>query len=218
MKFLDITKSGSEGGITASRNHYGQYYRRRAIPVNPSTSYQGVVRDRLANAAASWRSITANQRAGWTDLALQINKSDSLGQSHSMKGFNCYSMVNVNRLTAGDAVLTDAPLLVTPAPPTTVTVTLTSAALSVAYTTTPLAAGQRLFSYLSGNTSAGRSFNKNVKLIAVSAAAAASPANLFAAFSVRNGVPVTGSLVFMVFRIYQGGFLSGPLELSQVVA
>src|SRR4051794_13125974 len=114
LKILDVTQSGSMGGTTSSRNHYGQYRRRRAIPVNPSTSYQGAVRDRLANAAASWRALTANRRAGWTDLALQINKSDSLGQSHTMKGFNAYCMVNINRLTAGDAVVTDAPLLVTP--------------------------------------------------------------------------------------------------------
>lgn len=218
MKILDVTQSGSMGGTTSSRNHYGQYRRRRAIPVNPRTSFQGAVRDRLAITAAGWRAITANQRAGWTDLAQQINKSDSLGQSHTMKGFNCYCMVNQTRLAAGDAVLADAPLLATPAPPTTVTITLTSAALSVAYTPTPLGAGLRLFSYMSGNMSAGRNFNKNVKLIAVSAAAAASPANLFAAFSARYGVPVTGSQIFFVFKVYSGGFLSGPLEVSQIVA
>jgi len=206
------------GGTTSARNHYGQYRRRRAIPVNPQTSYQGAVRDRLAINAAGWRSLTAAQRAGWTALAEQINRSDSLGQSHTMKGFNCYCSVNQNNLAAGNAVVTDAPLLVTPAPPTTVTITLTSASLSVAYTPTPLAAGQRLFSYASPNTSPGRSFQKNLKLLAVSAAAAASPANLLSAFTARNGVPVTGSQVFFRFRIYQGGFLSGPLEVSQVVA
>jgi hypothetical protein len=99
-----------------------------------------------------------------------------------------------------------------------VTITLTSAAVSVAYTTTPLAAGARLFSYASGNTSAGRNFNKNVKLIAVSAAAAASPAVLTTPYIARNGVPVTGSQVFFVFKVYLGGFLSGPFEVSQIVA
>jgi hypothetical protein len=172
----------------------------------------------LAINAATWRTLTAAQRAGWTTLAQTINRTDSLGQSHPMDGFTCYCSVNQNRLTAGDAVLADAPLIATPAPPTTVTITLTNAALSVAYTPTPLGAGLRLFSYCSGGMSAGRNFNKNVKLIAVSAAAAASPANLFAAYSARLGVPVTGTKVFFVFKVYQGGFLSGPLEVAQIVA
>lgn len=218
MKILDVTQSGSEGGVTSSHNRYGQYRRRKAIPVNPSSSYQGAVRARIASSAAAWRSLTDAQRAGWTTLAQQINKTDSLGQSHSMTGFNCYCMVNNHCLTAGDAALTTAPLLQTPTPPATVTITLTSAAMSVAYTATPLAAGQRLFSYASGGMSAGRSFNKNLKLIAVSAAAAVSPAVLLTAYSARYGAPVTGQKIFFVFKLYLGGFLSGPLEVAQVVA
>lgn len=218
MKYLGITQSGSHSGVTASRNRSGQYYRRKAIPVNPKSSFQGVVRDRLSINASTWRTITANQRAGWKSLGQDINRSDSIGQSHSLTGFNCYQSVNQNRLAAGDAALTDAPLVSTPAPPTTLTITLTSAALSIAYTATPLAAGTRLFIYASGPQSAGRSFNKNVKLIAVTAAAAASPANIFAAYSARYGVPITGSQVFFVVKTYFNGFLSGPFEVSQVTA
>jgi hypothetical protein len=108
--------------------------------------------------------------------------------------------------------------LVTPTPPVTVTITLTSASLSVAYTPTPLATGVRLFTYASGGLSAGRNFNKNVKLIAVSAAAGVSPAVLLAAYTARYGAPVPGTRVFFVFKCYQGGFLSGPFEVAQLVA
>jgi hypothetical protein len=218
MKILDVTQSGSLGGNTSSHNRYGQYRRRRATPVNPRSTSQGVVRARMSLNAAAWRTLTDNQRAGWRDLGAEITRSDSMGQTHTMTGFNCYCMVNNNKLAAGDSVLTDAPAVTTPTPPTTVTITLTSAALSVAYTPTPLAAGTRLFTYCSGQLSAGRLFNKNVRLLAVSAAAAASPANLFAAYSAKFGVPVTGQRVFFSFKLYLGGFLSGPLAVSQVIA
>lgn len=218
MKILDVTQSGSMGGNTSSRNRYGQYRRRRAVPVNPRSSAQGTVRDRLALNSAAWRSLTDAQRAGWRDLGAQISRSDSLGQSHTMTGFNCYCSVNNNRLAAGDSVLSDAPLLLTPVPPTSVTMTLTSASMSAAYTPTPLGAGVRIFVYASGMQSAGRLFNKNLRLLQVSAAAAASPLNLLAAYTARFGAPVTGARIFFTFKCYQGGFLSGPLSFSQAVA
>lgn len=218
MKILDVTQSGSEGGVTSSRNRYGQYRRRRAVPVNVNSSAQGAVRARLASNSAAWRALTDNQRAGWRDLGAQMSRNDSLGQTHTMTGFNCFCSINQNRLTAGDSRLSDAPELQTPTLPATVTVTLTSAAFSVAYTATPLAAGTRLFIYASGQLSAGRNFNKNVKLITVTAAAAASPANILAAYSAIYGVPVTGNKVFMIIREYFGGFVSGPYLIGQTVA
>lgn len=218
MKYLGQSQSGSMADTTASRNRNGQYYRRRAQPVNPNSSFQGVVRGRIATNSAAWRAISDNQRAGWADLALSINRTDSLGQSHTLNGFEAFMSVNTNNLSAGNAPVVDAPAVVTPSDLLTAVITLTSAAFSVAYTTTPLAAGQRLFSYISPQVSAGRKFNKNFKLIAVSAAAAASPANLLAAYTARYGVPVTGNRIFMQFKIYQAGFLSGPLSTSAVVA
>lgn len=218
MKYLGNTQSGSMGGTTASRNRNGQYLRRRATPVNPRSAPQLAVRARLSSNAATWRTLTDNQRAGWKDLGQQMTRNDSLGQAHTLTGFQAYCSVNQNRLTAGDAVLADAPDVVTPALPATVTVTLTNAAFSVAYTATPLAAGVRLFIYCSGQLSAGRNFNKNVKLITVTAAAAASPSNILAAYSAKYGVPVTGGKVFIVIRTYQGGFLSGAFLLAQVIA
>jgi hypothetical protein len=69
MKYLGAPQSGSQANTVASRNRYGQYYRNRATPVNPHTSLQGTVRARLAINAATWRTLTAAQRAGWGDLA-----------------------------------------------------------------------------------------------------------------------------------------------------
>lgn len=218
MKFLDMPRSGSYQGVTSSRNTFGQYLRNRATPVNPSSVRQAAVRAAFALNSAAWRALTDAQRAGWRSLGAMINRTDSLGQAYTLDGQQAYVSVNSLKVAAGDAAVSDAPAIVTPPSLLTVTITSTGVALSVAYTTTPLAAGNRLFSYVSPQQSAGRNFNGDYRLLAVSAAAAASPANLLAAYTARFGVPVTGNRIFYMFHLYNGGFLGGPFEVSQVVA
>lgn len=218
MKLLVPPQSGSIAGQTASRNRFGQYVRTRAIPVNPNTTAQGVVRARLALNSSAWRALTGAQRAGWSDLALSMVRTDSLGQSINLTGQQAYVSVNNERLAAGDAVVSDAPALGTPSALATATITLTAAAFSIAYTATPLPAGARLFTFVSPQRSAGRAFESDFRLLAVSAAAAASPANVYAAYVAKFGVPVVGNRIFIQLQVYLGGFLSGPLNTSAVVA
>lgn len=146
-----------------------------------------------------------------------MTRTDSLGQTITLTGFQAYCSCNGNNLAAGNAAVSDCPALVTPSGLLTAVITLTAAALSIAYTTTPLAAGTRLFTYASLQRSAGRSYESDFRLLAVSAAAAASPANVYAAYVARMGVPIVGNRIFFKFVIYSGGFLSGPMTTSQVV-
>lgn len=218
MKILDVPQSGSVAGVTSSRNRFGQYRRTRAIPVNPASSYQGTQRARLAAASAAWRSLTAAQRAGWNDLAAGVTRTNSLGQSYNMTGHMCFVSCYNDCAAAGVSVLSDAPAVATPSTPLTATITLTAAAFSIAFTPTPLAAGIRMFTYVSLQRSAGRSFENDFRLLQVSAAAAASPINAYAAYVARFGVPVVGNRIFVALRTFQTAFLSGPLITSAVVA
>jgi hypothetical protein len=218
MKVLTAPQSGSMAGTTASRNRFGQYLRSRATPVQPRTTFQLNQRARMSTNAAAWRALTDAQRGGWLSLGLMISRTDSLGQTYTMNGFMAYCSVNNNKLDAGDAAVSDAPAIVTPADLLTATITLTSAALSIAYTATPLAAGVRLFIWVSPQQSAGRKFNGDYRLLSVTAAAAASPSNSLAAYTARFGVPVTGTRIFFSLETYQGGFKGSPLNVSQVVA
>lgn len=215
---LDVPQSGSQGGITSSRNRFGQYKRTRAIPVNPASSFQGTVRNRMSVNSAAWRALTAVQRSGWETLGAAMSRTDALGQTYTLNGFLAYCSVNNNNLAAGNAVVADAPALVTPSGLLTATVTATTATLSIAYTATPLAAGLRLFAYASPCRSAGRTFEGDLRLIQVSAAAAASPLSIFTAYAARFGAPTTGSALFTSCQIYSGGFLSGPLMGRIIVA
>jgi hypothetical protein len=129
-----------------------------------------------------------------------------------------YCSVNNNKLDAGDAAVSDAPTIVTPADLATATVTLTAAAFSVAYTATPLPAGARLFIWVSPQRSAGVKFNGDYRLLTVTAAAAASPANILAAYTAKFGVPVVTNRIFLSLETYQAGFKGSPFNVSQVVA
>lgn len=168
--------------------------------------------------AAAWRGLTDAQRAGWLSLGLSISRTDSLGTSYTLNGFAAFCSVNNNKLDAGDAAVSDAPAIITPADLTTATVTLTAAAFSIAYTATPLAAGVRLFIWVSPQRSAGVFFNGDYRLLSVTAAAAASPANALAAYTAKFGVPVVGKRIFISLQTYQGGFKGSPFNVAQVVA
>lgn len=218
MKFLGDPRSGSYQGMTASRNRFGQYMRTRASPVQPRTVAQLNQRARMTTNAAAWRGLTDAQRAGWLSLGLGIARTDALGQTYTLNGFMAFCSINNNKLDAGDAALTDAPAIVTPPDLITVTVTSTAVAQSVAYTATPLAAGVRVFTWVSPQQSAGRKFNGDYRLLAISAAAAASPLNILAAYTAKFGVPVVGNRIFYSFETYQGGFKGNPFAVSQVVA
>ena len=172
----------------------------------------------MANNAAAWRALTDPQRAGWLSLGSQMVRTDSLGQSYDLNGFMAYCSVNNNKLRAGDATVSAAPAIVTPVSLGSMTLTLTAAAFSVAYTTTPLAAGNRLFIFVSPQQSAGRNFNGDYRFLTATAAAAASPANILAAYTAKFGVPVVGNKIFVSGTIYNGGFVGAPFNVGQVVA
>jgi hypothetical protein len=218
MKYLGPTQSGSEAGTTASRNRYGQYMRRRAVPVQPRTTAQLNQRARMSTNAAAWRALTDAQRAGWLSLGLLIQRTDSLGQTYNLNGFGAYCSVNNNNLDAGNSAVADAPAIVTPPDLLTATVTLTAATFSIAYTATPLGAGIRLFIRASPQRSAGTRFNGDYRLISVTAAAAASPAVILTAYTAKFGVPVVGNRIFLNLQTYQAGFMGSPFAVSQVVA
>lgn len=218
MKVLKPPQSGSAAGTTASRNRFGQYERTRAIPVNPATNAQGVVRARLAANSAAWRALTSAQRAGWSGLGQSIIRSDPLGQTYSLQGNQAYNSVNNNRAMTSLAAVSDAPALATPLALATVTITLTAVAFSIAYTGTPLPAATYLAVYASPQRSAGRNFEADFRLMKVSAAAAASPLAILTEYTAKFGVPVLGNRIFLSLVTVTLGFESGPFTISQVVA
>jgi len=170
-----------------------------------------------ANAAA-WRTLTAVQQEGWTSLGLSMSRTDSLGQTYTLTGFQAFCSVNNNLDLIAEATVSAAPGLDTPETILTATITLTNAALSIAYTPTPMPADTHLLLFASPQRSAGRSFETDMRFIAKTAAAAASPFDAFTAYSAKFGTPVTGNKIFFSLVSSRGGFESGALLTSKVVA
>ena len=92
--------------------------------------------------------------------------------------------------------------------------------LSVAYTATPLAASTKLLVEATKQLSPGVAFmNKTwYKQIYVSAAAAASPANILSAYNAKFGALISGKRIgFRLTVLTADGQRSSPLEVQQVV-
>lgn len=93
-------------------------------------------------------------------------------------------------------------------------------ALSVAYTATPLAAGVQAAVYATAQLSAGinRPSEKAYKLIQVTAAAAASPVNILAAYNARFGALISGKKIFVrVKTINASGVVSAQVDSSIII-
>lgn len=103
--------SGSQAGTVHSHNQFGSYTRNRVVPVNPQSANQTLARSRLSYCAQAWRTLTDAGRLAWQSLGAQIVRTDPLGQSYTLKGFNAFCLVNCHGLANGGSLLLDAPAL-----------------------------------------------------------------------------------------------------------
>lgn len=95
-----------------------------------------------------------------------------------------------------------------------------AAALSVAFTPTPLATGEKIIVEATNQVSAGKSFmpRSAYKQVFVGAAASASPANILAAWNVLFGTLIAGQKVFIrAWTISSNGIASKPIYASKVI-
>lgn len=113
MKFksaLVTQASGSIGGMTASRNRGGMYFRARSIPVNPSTTFQQTVRTNFTSLAAAWTDdLSEAQRTSWNTFAVNVTVTDSFGDQRQISGINHFIRSNALRLQAGLSTVLQAP-------------------------------------------------------------------------------------------------------------
>lgn len=108
------TISGKQGSIVFSRNASGAYVRNRVIPVNPNTTYQQAVRNRVGVLTSRWLdALTALQRAAWANYAANVPRTNRIGLPVNLKGLNWYIAMNSFRLQAGLPIQDTAPVLFT---------------------------------------------------------------------------------------------------------
>lgn len=108
--FIAAQMSGSIGGITASHNRGGPYFRQRVVPVNPGTAPQTQVRNIFGQLAALWtNTLSVGQRESWDVYALNVPLLNPIGESRNVTGLNMYQRSNVPRQQSGLTRVDDAP-------------------------------------------------------------------------------------------------------------
>lgn len=95
-------------GSVASKNRYGNYFRNKTTPVNPQTSFQQNQRARLSSVSQAWGGLTDAQRQSFATLAQNHPFRDIFGDTMTYDGKAMFSKVNLNLLTAGQALISSA--------------------------------------------------------------------------------------------------------------
>lgn len=128
MKFKPILGSdlsGHVGGVVASHNTYGPYFRQRVRPVNKKTPAMQAQRSAIAAVSQLWRQLPTTVQASWTAATI-VHKSRK-GDSVALTGHAAFMQLNTLRQRIGVPLLTTAPTDPTPSILTPPAVAFTSA-------------------------------------------------------------------------------------------
>ena len=88
--------SGTMGGVVASHNRGGAYFRKWSVPTDPKTSRQLAFRGKMGLAAQVWSTIlTDAQRAAWNLYAANTAWTNRLGESVYLTGMQMFIRYNV---------------------------------------------------------------------------------------------------------------------------
>ncbi len=108
---LGAEMSGSMGGITASHNSGGQYFRSRVVPTDPATAGQVAVRSAVATLASRWAAVlTEAQRDAWNVYAANSPMLNRIGESRTISGIAQFIRSNTPLVSQGFLPVDDGPL------------------------------------------------------------------------------------------------------------
>lgn len=217
-----VAGSGKIGGHVASRNKAGAYFRTKVTPVNPQSTAQLNVRNRLGTRSQAWRGLTDTQRAAWNGAVGAFAKTDIFGDLKNPSGFNLYQALNNNLVTVGAAAISTPPIVGAVA-----TVTITSITPAAGTGLIPMVlsgavpAGTAVKVFATAPQSPGVSFVKSeYRLITTLPAATATPVALGAVYQAKFGSWIVGQKLFfkLVFVNTTSGQQSLPLQLATISA
>lgn len=213
---------GKLGGQVASRNRAGAYFRNKVSPVNPSTSFQATVRNRLTGLAQGWRDLTVAQRDAWNSVVQDFAKTDIFGDLKNPSGFNLYQRLNNNLLAIGQSEIQDPPSPGDVESFTSISLSAESGTQSLSLTFAPaISTGFSVKVFATPAVSAGKNFVKSeYRLIATLTDADTSPADILADYQARFGdITADDSKIFV--RVVQVNEATGqegvPLSTSAVI-
>ena len=91
--------SGKIGGIVASHNAGGAYFRLATVPTNPNTLFQQAVRTAVAALTVAWQdTLTQPQRDAWDVYGKNVLITNRIGEQVNISGLAHFVRSNVGRL------------------------------------------------------------------------------------------------------------------------
>jgi hypothetical protein len=167
--------------------------------VNPQTTDQQAVRQRLGNNSSAWRGLTAAQQLSWINAAANFPFTDIFGNSQTLSGQTLYVKLNNNILMAGGSAMATAPVpigiasmvvlsLVSDVSSTTVTLTISTA-------TVP--AGFVLAVFATPQITSGRHYVTNRYRYLGNFTATAGDVTLYTAYVAKFGAITAGMKIFV---------------------
>lgn len=111
---------GNVGGAVFSQNGAGPYVKNWARSSNPRTPPQTAQRAAVASMPSLWRALTDPQKTDWDDFALlpAQERTNELGQTFFLNGFQWFSIINVRLLNIARATRIAPPTQSRPSAPT----------------------------------------------------------------------------------------------------
>lgn len=95
---LGTALSGKLGGIVASHNAGGSYFRKLVIPTDPSSPEQNQIRNAVTNLTNRWVNVLSQvQRDLWAVYAANVTLVNRLGNPINISGISQYVRSNVTR-------------------------------------------------------------------------------------------------------------------------
>lgn len=210
-------------GSVFSKNRYGGYVRTKVTPVNPQTTAQQNVRNRLSTNSQAWRGLTEAQRQGWIDAAANFPFTDIYGNTKVLSGQALYVKLNNNLNMIAVASIPDAPAPVSIPALTLLSLSATAGVTAIAatFTPTPVPADVKLVFQLTGNVTPGKMFVKNLfRFVDKIPTGVASPYDLLSHYTPIHGNPVADQKIFVkAFYVSETTGQAGiPLQAMTIVA
>jgi hypothetical protein len=224
LKFGAIVVDGRNkiGGHVMSKNRAGAYMRTKVSPVNPRSSSQSNVRERLSSISSSWRSLQPAEILAWNAAVDAWKKTDIFGDLKKPSGFNLFQRLNNN------IALMAFPAITTPPVPVAVSAFNTFAAAVVSGTSVTLtwlpdalSGNEKILLSATPGLSKGVSFAKSqFRVIATDVTGADTPYTATTDYiAVFGSVPVTGKKVFFELKVINTvtGQSGVPIICSDIV-
>lgn len=214
--------SGSIGGTTFGHNRYGQYARRRAVPVKVTSIAAYTIKAFFSGASSAWQSLSAANKLAWNTWATTNPVIDALGMPQALTGHAAFVGNRARMLYAGETPLTTPPVDPAPNPLTSLVLTadIGAGGVELAFAETPLGANDHIWFDCIACSSAGIAYIKSyLRFGAVSAAAQATAYNIKALVEAAVGTLQVGQTLHVQAAVFSDatGLISQPLRDSAVI-